>query len=219
MPRTTPPKKLPVARRRVRTRLTREQKKTERAKALLDAAWAVFCEVGYEKLTIEEVADRAGYSRQPVYTLFGDKQNLFYELQSRSTIAVMDLLFAHLQPAASLRENLTKVAQVVAEQLNSNKPTYGERLYVVAQTIALSRPDIAAKLQAQARWVIDDIARLIRRSPLGRGEALRSAPEVIAAHLAAHINGLTTVQFQTGKRYASARDLTEIFLFLALARP
>jgi AcrR family transcriptional regulator len=150
-----------------------------------------------------------------VYTLFGDKQNLFCELQIRATVAVMDLLFTHLQPTASLRDNLIKVAQVVAEQLNSNKPTHGERLYVVAQTIGFSRPDIAAKLQAQARWVIDEIARLIRRSALADGEVLRSSPEVIAAHLAAHINGLTTVQFQTGTRFATVEDLTEIFLFLA----
>src|SRR5690349_11377493 len=121
------------ARRRVRTRLSREEKKVERAKELLDAAWAVFCEVGYEKLTIEDVADRAGYSRQPVYTLFGDKQNLFLELQSRATAQVMDLLFAHLEPGASLRENLARIAGIVAEQLNSNKPTAGEQLFFVAQ--------------------------------------------------------------------------------------
>ncbi|HVT37259.1 MAG TPA: TetR/AcrR family transcriptional regulator [Nevskiaceae bacterium] len=196
--------------------MTREQKKAQRAQALLDAAWAAFCELGYEKLTIEDVADRAGYSRQPVYTLFGDKQNLIFELQSRATRQVVDLLFAHLRPGASLRENLTRVAQVVASELGSNHPTYGEQLFIVAQAIALNRPDIADKVRAQARWVIDDIARVIQRSPLARGEKLRSQPETIAAHLAAHINGLTTVQYQTGKRYASARELTEIFLFFAL---
>ncbi len=198
-------------------RKTREEQKSERKEQLLEAAWALFCEVGYEGLTIEAVADRAGYSRQPVYTLFGDLQNLFCELQSRATIAVMDLLFAHFKPGASLREILTKVATIVAAELNSNKPTYGERLYIVAQTIALSRPEIAAKLQMQARWVIDEIARVIRRAVLTSGESLRAEPEVIAAHLAAHINGLTTVQFQTGKRYASARDLAAIFSFLAFA--
>ncbi|MDP9143045.1 MAG: TetR/AcrR family transcriptional regulator [Pseudomonadota bacterium] len=207
-----------AVRTRVRTRLTRDEGKAQRARELLDAAWAVFCEVGYEKLTIEDVADRAGYSRQPVYTLFGDKQNLFCELQIRATVAVMDLLFTHLQPTASLRDNLGRVAQIVAEQLNSNKPPHGDRLYVVAQTIAFSRPDIAARLQTQARWVIDQIARLIRRSGLADDEALRSTPEVIAAHLAAHINGLTAVQLQTGMRYATVEDLTEIFRFFAFER-
>ncbi|HEY1076129.1 MAG TPA: TetR/AcrR family transcriptional regulator [Fontimonas sp.] len=210
------PTRKPAARPRVRTRLSREEKKLERAKALLDAAWLAFCELGYEKLTVEDVADRAGYSRQPVYTLFGDKQNLIFELQSRATTQVMDLLFAHLRQGAGLRDNLARLAQIVAEQLSSSKPTHGEQLLVVAQAIALNRPDIAAKLQFQARWVIDEIARLIRRWPLAEGDRLRSEPEVIAAHLAAHINGLTTVQYQTGQRYAQASDLEEIFLFLAL---
>lgn len=208
----------PAAPSRTRNRLSRDEKKVERAKELLDAAWLAFCELGYEKLTIEDVADRAGYSRQPVYTLFGDKQNLIFELQSRATTEVMDLLFAHLRQGSDLRDNLARLAQIVAEQLSSRKPTHGEQLLIVAQTIALNRPDIAAKLQFQARWVIDEIARLIRRWPLAGGDALRSEPEVIAAHLAAHINGLTTVQYQTGQQFASAKDLEEIFLFLALGK-
>lgn len=202
-----------------RARLSREEGKALRAEALLEAAWVLFCEVGYEKLSIELLADRAGYSRQPVYTLFGDKQNLFFELQSRATRDVIKLLFAPSRPGTPLRETLAKVAQKVAQQLNANKPTYGEQLYAVVQTIALNRPDIAAKLQAQALWTIEEIARLIRRAPLAPGEVLRSDPEVIAAHLAAQINGLTTVQYLTGRRYASAEDMEKLFMFLALENP
>lgn len=206
-------------RRRARSGPTRDEQKQERAKALLDAAWEVFCELGYEKLKIEDVADRAGYSRQPVYTLFGDKQTLFFELQTRATKQVMDLLFAYLQPGTSLRQLLTGLAQTVAAQLNSNKPTHGERLFIVSQIIALSRPDLAAKLQQQARRVIDEIARMIRLSPLAEGEALRSSPEVIATHLAAHINGLTTVQYQTGEHHVTADELRDLFLFFAFKNP
>lgn len=219
MPKPSRSAAVPVALPRTRTRLSREEKKVLRARALLDAAWEVFCEIGYEKLTIEDVADRAGYSRQPVYTLFGDKPNLFVELQGRATRQVMELLFANLRPGAGLRENLTRVAQIVAEQLNSDKPTDGEKLFFVAQSISLNRPDLADKVRAQAQWVIDEIARLIQRLPLGEGEQLRSPPDVIAAHLAAHINGLTTVQYQTGRRYANASELARIFLFFALTRP
>lgn len=206
------------ASRPARTRLSREEKKAERAQALLDAAWNVFCEIGYDRLTIEDVADRAGYSRQPVYTLFGDKQNLFIELQARATRQVLDLLVTSLRPGAGLRENLTRIAQIVAEQLNSDKPQHGERLFFVAQSISLHRPDLAEKIRAQAQWVIDEIARLIQRSPLARGEVLRNPPPVIAAHIAAQINGMTTVHYQTGRRYVTAGELTKVFLFFALAR-
>ena len=213
------PKKPAAPRRRAGSGPTREDMKRQRAEELLDAAWAVFCEIGYEKLTIEDVADRAGYSRQPVYTLFGDKQTLFFELQTRATKQVMDLLFAYLQPGVRLRELLGALAQTVAAQLNSNKPPHGEHLFIVSQTIAMSRPDLAAKLQHQARRVIDEIARMIRLSPLAEGEALRSSPEVIATHLAAQINGLTTVQYQTGERHVSAHELRDLFVFFAFKKP
>lgn len=207
--------RLPAVQSVLRPRLSREDQKAQRAEELLEAAWTIFCESGYETLTIDDVAARAGYSRQPVYTLFGDKQNLFFELQRRAIAETVDLLFRRLRPGANLRESLSRIAKVVAEQLNSDKPRYGERLFFVAQTIALSRPDIAEKLQEQARWVIDELTRFIERCTLAPGEVLRSEPRVIAAHLAAHINGLTTVYFQTGERYTSADDLAGVFLYTA----
>jgi TetR/AcrR family transcriptional repressor of mexJK operon len=213
------PAKPAAPRRRTRPGPSREDMKRHRAEALLDAAWSLFCEVGYEKLTIEDVADRAGYSRQPVYTLFGDKQTLFFELQSRATRQVMELLFAYLQRGKALRELLGALAEAVAAELNSNKPTYGERLFIVSQTIALSRPDIAAKVQQQARRIIDEIARMIRLSPRAEGDALRGSPEVIATYLAAQINGLTTVQYQTGEHHVTAKELRELFLFFVFKTP
>lgn len=207
--------RLPAAPASLRPRLSREDQKAQRAEQLLEAAWAIFCESGYETLTIDVVAARAGYSRQPVYTLFGDKQNLFFELQRRAIAETVDLLFRGLRPGARLRDSLVRIAKVVADQLNSDKPRYGERLFFVAQTIALSRPDIAEKLQEQARWVIDELTRFIERCSLAPGEVLRSEPRVVAAHLAAQINGLTTVYFQTGERYTAPDELAELFLFIA----
>ncbi len=200
-----------------KTRLSREEQKAARSQALLTAAWEAFCDKGYEAVTIDEVAERAGYSRMPVYSLFGDKQTLFFELW-RSTVGELERrLFASIRPGAPLTRNLRQLAEAVANSSERDPAANpGERLFFVVQTIALSRPDIAGQLETLARKVVDDVAGIVRRSALAEGERLRAAPEVIAAHLVAQINGLATVQFQTRTRYASSRELTAIFKAIAL---
>ena len=71
-------------------RRTREEQKADRSKELLAAAWVMFCDKGYEAVTIDDVAEHAGYSRMPIYSLFGDKQNLFFELQRSKTTELLE---------------------------------------------------------------------------------------------------------------------------------
>lgn len=200
--------------------MNREQQKAVRTQELLDAAWAMFCEKGYEALTIDDVAERAGYSRMPIYSLFGDKQNLFFELWRKVVDLLSMQLIGTIKPGAPLRRNLKQLAETVSESSASttgDKPA--EKLFFVVQTIALGRPEINEKLEALARKVVDDMAAMVRTSTLAAGEKLRSDPETIAAHIVAHINGLAAVQFQTHGRYARTRDLVAIFDAIAFASP
>lgn len=198
-------------------RMSREAQKAERSQALLIAAWEVFCEKGYESVTIDDVAERAGYSRMPVYSLFGDKQNLYFELWSNAVAELTRLLIGGFKPGTPLRRTLKQLAETIAQNARGDPGTQpGEKLFFVVQTIALSRPDIAAKLEQLARKVVADFAQIIRDSSLAAGERLRGDAETISAHLVAHINGLAAVQFQTRSQYAHTRDLTAIFTAIAL---
>src|SRR3546814_9405326 len=67
-----------------KVRLSRGEQNARRSEELLEAAWTVFCDKGYESVTIDDVAAQAGYSRMPIYSLFGDKQSLFFALWQRT---------------------------------------------------------------------------------------------------------------------------------------
>jgi len=197
-----------------RPRLSREEQREERTRQLLEAAWAVYCEKGYEAVTIDDVAAHAGVSRMPVYSLFGDKQNLYFALWCKFIDELSAALRSPLRPEDSLRTKLEQMSRIVVARPEPGKPT-PEGLFFVVQTIALSRPDIFKRLKQVANGVVDDFAELVRSSPLDKGDRLRAAPEVIASHLIAHINGMSTVEFQTGKNLATARDVNDIFLTIA----
>lgn len=206
MPRATAVKKV---------RLSRAEQNSQRSEELLEAAWTMFCEKGYEAVTIDDVAAQAGYSRMPIYSLFGDKQTLFFALWERTVDRMLGILLAEMGDKASLRRKLKRLGEVMEESHKAEPDGAGERLFFVVQTIALSRPDLERRLQELARKVVSSFATMIRDAALGEGESLRSDPQTIAAHLIAHINGLSTVQFQTGHGYARARELVPIFNAIA----
>ena len=198
-------------------RLSRAEQKEQRIKDLLDAAELKFREKGYEAVTIDDVAEHAGVSRMPVYSLFGDKQTLFFELWHRTVGELSDQLTHSAPPGQPLRRKLKTLAETIAAgNKAAGQEDPGMSLFFVVQTIALSQPEIARKLRLISRKIVADFTEYIRQAKLAEGEALRSDAETIAAHLIAHINGLSTVQFQTGKHYMKARDLHEIFVSIAL---
>jgi AcrR family transcriptional regulator len=61
-------------------RLTREQSAERTRSKLLQAAEAVFLESGFHSATLENVAERAGFTTGAVYSRFGGKADLFLAL-------------------------------------------------------------------------------------------------------------------------------------------
>ncbi|HSW14492.1 MAG TPA: TetR/AcrR family transcriptional regulator [Solimonas sp.] len=197
-------------------RLKRGEQKEIRTQELLDATWELFCEVGYDAVTIDKVAELAGYSRKPIYTLFGDKQSLFFEMWSRKFAELVELTLSLLDPKLTLRANLRRLAEVAADRGNQGENQRGESLLFVMQTITLGRQDLAARARKLFEESVKGFAQAIKRCPLERGQRLRSNPELVAAHLMAHIGGLSRLEYQTGRNYMHAQDLYELFVYMAI---
>lgn len=56
---------------------TRTSVRTDKRRAILDAAGPVFGEHGYERASVDAIAAAAGVSKPTVYTYFGNKERLF----------------------------------------------------------------------------------------------------------------------------------------------
>jgi AcrR family transcriptional regulator len=63
-----------------RKRLTQAESREQTRRQLLAAAAEVFAEKGFAGASLEEIADRAGYTTGAVYYHFGNKDKLFLEL-------------------------------------------------------------------------------------------------------------------------------------------
>ena len=59
-------------------KLTRERRRQQTRDTLIAAAREVFAERGYEGASLEEIADRAGFTRGAIYKNFAGKEDLFF---------------------------------------------------------------------------------------------------------------------------------------------
>ena len=192
-------------------RLSRADQKAKRTETMLDAAWALFSEKGYEGSTMDEVAEIAGVSRYPVYYAFGDKQNLFLELWKRRVVSVLDTIESRAKHGASLKANLKAIAQWVVDEHTSN-PYAVDGLFFVVQTIGLSRPDIAKKLQDASKNIVDHISEIIASSALEPGQQLRAPARTVATHVIGMVNGLANMRSEVNKVSVNTPDLVDAFM-------
>ena len=61
---------------------------------LLDAALDTFAEIGFQGATIEQICDRAGFTRGAFYSNFASKEELFYALFERNAALVVERMEA-----------------------------------------------------------------------------------------------------------------------------
>jgi len=86
-------------------RRTQEERRTESARRLIEAAIALFAERGYEATTTGAIAERAGYSRTLVNVRYGSKEAL---LEALLQSELEDRLLA---PGAPDADGLTRALQ------------------------------------------------------------------------------------------------------------
>ncbi|MGC5627027.1 TetR/AcrR family transcriptional regulator [Georgenia sp. Z1344] len=109
---------------------------------ILDAARAVLVEIGYERLTVQAIATRAGASKETIYSWFGGVEQLLARVveanADAAAAAVSDVLAADAAPTpTSARATLTGY---VRAQLT---------LLTGAESVALNRAAMASSSLAE----------------------------------------------------------------------
>ena len=174
----------------------REKARTARRQAtrdrVLDAALAVFAERGVIGSSVEDICERAGFTRGAFYSNFADKGQLVDALVEREHARVIASLDANLAltfadgPAADAPDDLATMAPVV-ERILGAVPV--DRTVAMLQTEleihAIRQPDMSASFRgADARFR----ARIAQFIELGTGlrnrELLVPASDVADAAIA-----------------------------------
>lgn len=75
-------------------------------RAIMDAAWKVFADKGYERSSVEAIVAVCGGSKATVYSYFTSKQDLFQQAAIERAKELLAESFLDMRPGLTLRENL-----------------------------------------------------------------------------------------------------------------
>ena len=166
--------------RRTATRLTRVEAKQRTREKLLAAAGDVFAAQGFTAATVEEIVERAGFTRGAFYANFADKADAFLTLLEETRRADMH---AAAELVATTPDD-QKLQQMQAWYDSLRDPRW-ERADAEFGPHAAADPALRARLAARQREVRDAIAAILRAYIESTPITLSVSPDVVASMILA----------------------------------
>ncbi|GEM_PF-1439301 len=99
----------------------KERVKHEREQEILDAARDVFAEQGFEKASIDGIAERVGIGKGTVYLHFASKEDILTELMQRGSQLLLDKCRAKLSAQATATSKLEAVLSCLVDHRFANE--------------------------------------------------------------------------------------------------
>ncbi|WP_022929110.1 TetR/AcrR family transcriptional regulator [Patulibacter americanus] len=170
------------------SRMTREERRADTRRRLLDAAADVFARHGYHASSVDAVAEAAGFTTGAVYSAFGSKEELF--------LAVVDehlrRSVASLEAAVAPGETVAARVRVGAEHWMQLVERTPEMLLLHTEfwAYAVRDPRVRPRVAAQFAEVRAALCRLLVAGADELGLRLTMPVEEVAVGLDALADGI-----------------------------
>jgi AcrR family transcriptional regulator len=174
-----------------RARLTRAEQVERNRELVLEAAMEVFVERGYVAATLDQIAERAGFSRGVVYSQFADKSDLFLTvIEWRRDRRIVDNRLLADQMEGTESWGLFVRAMV---QRGRSEPGWNQVL-LEFRTIASRDPELNERYERLHADTITELAAILGRLYERAGIEPPEPLDRLASTLFAIANGMTLEQ-------------------------
>ena len=166
-------------------RLSRAERREQTRQDLISAAEASFVSRGFHASSVDEVAERAGYTKGAVYSNFASKEDLFFAVYERRVEQVLTEVVPGLRQAGAERA----FDQLAAGALHRRDPDDGWRaVFFEFWGHVVRHPELRDRFAAIHTRFLEPLADAVRQLADDRGLALPS--DVTASQVAAAWNAM-----------------------------
>jgi AcrR family transcriptional regulator len=145
----------------VATRLSRTEQRDQTRTRLLDAADAVFVERGFHAASVDEVAERAGFSKGAVYSNFENKDELFLAVLERRSESRALAIEADVPADQPIGDQAIKAGNAFFEVFLEQ--SQWSLLQMEFAVYAARQPHLRERFAARNRRMHSTITELIKR--------------------------------------------------------
>jgi AcrR family transcriptional regulator len=199
-----------------RTRLTREQSRAQTRARLIEAAGEVFAERGFYGASVEEIAERAGFSRGAFYSNFDSKDDLFLAVLDSHIESEMALTAEALGEDPSQEAILAFLHERSVRR--SKEAGRWTLLWAEFWLHVLRQPELAPKLAERQRTARAAITKIIESRCRQLGIKPTMPPQDLASLILAVDDGLVLQErLDPGVVPEDLRARASVLLFIGMA--
>ncbi|TFV82277.1 TetR family transcriptional regulator [Microbacterium sp. dk485] len=178
--------------------------------AMLDAAFRIFADVGYEQASVESIAAEAGVAKATIYNHFGDKERMFREVLradgDRALGDHLEIVATLVTPSNNIRAALEHVGLELLIRYFDPKTVWYRRLLVAGRA---TFPDVLESVRTNVTERVmaalaDRLSELMRR-----GQLRDADPAVAAEQFWALLVTPAENRTQLGTRDVTSAELRE----------
>ena len=167
------------------TRLSRAERREQTRQELLSAAEACFVSHGFHASSVDEVAERAGYTKGAVYSNFASKEDLFFAVYERRVEQVLTEVVPDLRQLGAERA----FDQLAAGTLHQRDPDDGWRaVFFEFWAHVVRHPELRERFAAIHARFLEPMAEAVQQLAEDRGLTLPS--DVTASQVAVAWNAM-----------------------------
>lgn len=185
----------------------REKKYAYTRQALFDSAMELFRQKGYDDVSVEEIAERAGFSRATFFNHFGSKDGVLRHFGDQLRKRVEELV-ASTEREPDPLDRIRKVLLAMASEVEANRENF--RLIL---NYSSRDPDYLASPTSARKRVIELIAQLVDTAQQS-GLARRDMPalEIAGAVFALYQYSLWSIVIKHGQAESAIESVWRFIL-------
>lgn len=172
----------------VTRRLTRDEQREQNRGRIIDAAEQVFLEVGFNAAAIEDIAERAGFTKGAFYSNFPNKAEVFYAVLERSIDAPAREVEARISADDPMAEQVAQAGSEFGSVFLAD-PAWS-LLLMEFSLHAARNEDLRERYAERNRRVRRQIVELLQQHLTAAGLKLTVDPDAIATILFAFGSGV-----------------------------
>jgi len=169
--------------------LTRAEQRRQTRERLLSSALEVFERRGYAESSLEEIAERAGYTRKAVYSNFSGKGELLLEIMERRFRSHVDRIESIVSREATAERQAIDIGAVFSEYLTQERDW--EMLFHEFCSVASRDEEIGARFRSCFRDLKQALVRLVEEETKARGVELTLPAERLVLGISALFSGVS----------------------------
>jgi len=178
----------------VAERMTQERRRQLTRDLLLDAAEEVFAERGFEGASLDDIAQRAGYTRGAIYKHFSSKAELFLASNARFNSRFLQVFAGAIEPGTPMDEvDMNSIAETWHAAQTQDPKLFA--LGLEFNLYVLRHPEERERVRQGRHVVAELIASFIQAEADRLGETLRMPALTIARLVLAVSDGLQLASF------------------------